>query len=119
MPNLEQERAAHAWKCVQNCGKDYVNLAKSAPALVMGNGLMQTLAFFQSKSKGKDHYSNLNSHIFSWLETRFPEKCKGNNYNNVMSFLHNSDPLKYRQATEETLEFLRWIRQFAAAVESE
>lgn len=45
MPNLEQQRAAYAWNCVQNCSSDYVNLAKSAPALVMGNGLMQTLAF--------------------------------------------------------------------------
>jgi len=115
MLNLEQERAAYAWNCVQNCKSDYVNLAKSAPALIMGNGLMQTLAFLQSK--GKDHHMNLNKHIFDWLKERFPE-CK-NDYNGVMRFLHGSDSLVYRRATEETLELLRWIRQFAAAVDSE
>jgi len=117
MPNLEQKRAAYAWSCVQNCNSDYVNLAKSAPALVMGNGLMQTLAFFQSK--GKDHHNSLNRHIFSRLKNRFPDMCKGEDFKTVTRFLYDSGSIKYRRATEETLELLRWIRQFAAAVESE
>lgn len=112
MPNLEQERAAYAWNCVQNCSSDYVNLAKSAPALIMGNGLMQTLAFF--KSKDKAHHRNLNSHIMEWLHRRF--LCQAD-FAQVMTFLHGADDSSlYRRATEETMELLRWLRQFAAAV---
>lgn len=113
MPNLEQERAAYAWKCVQNCSSDYVNLAKSAPALVMGNGLMQTLAFF--KSKGKNHHNNLNRHIMNWLPRKFPD-CQEEDFASIMTFLHGAESPVYRQATEETMELLRWLRQFAAAV---
>jgi len=111
MPNLEQQRAAYAWNCVQNCSSDYVNLAKSAPALVMGNGLMQTLAFF--KSKNKNHHASLNRHIMEWLHRRFA--CQAD-FTQIMPFLHGADSSVYRQATEETMELLRWLRQFAAAV---
>jgi CRISPR-associated protein Cmr5 len=116
MPNLEQKRAAYAWKCSQNCSSDYVNLSKSAPVLIMGNGLMQTLAFFNSK-KDKQHHEDLNRHIFGWLKKRFPVPKA--DFKSVMEFLHNSKSLTYRQATEETMELLRWIRQFAAAVKGD
>ncbi|RJX26921.1 MAG: type III-B CRISPR module-associated protein Cmr5 [Desulfurivibrio sp.] len=116
MPNLEQERAAYAWGCVQErdiCTTDYVKLSKSAPALVMGNGLMQTLAFF--KSKNKDHHNNLNLHIMNWLAQRFLGR-QTTDFHQIMNFLHGKDSSVYRLATEETMELLRWIRQFAAAV---
>ena len=47
--SLDQLRAAHAWAVVGKSQKnqDFKNLATSAPALIMGNGLMQTLAFYQ------------------------------------------------------------------------
>lgn len=116
MANLEQQRAAYAWRCVQGCSSEYVNLAKSAPALIMGNGLMQTLAFFNSK-KDKAHHEELNNHIFGWLKQRFP--LSKADFRSVMEFLHGSKSLTYRQATEETMELLRWIRQFAAAVKGD
>ena len=55
--SLDQEAAAFAWKRVEknaNGGKpsdDYVNTAKASPALIMSNGLMQTLAYYQAKNK--------------------------------------------------------------------
>ena len=33
-----------------------------------------------------------------------------------MTALHQAEPMVYRQATEEVLALLRWIRQFAPAV---
>ncbi len=116
MPNLEQQRAAYAWECVQKCSSEYVNLAKSAPALIMGNGLMQTLAFFNSKNK--HHHEALNRHIFTWLARRFPD-AKPGDFTSAMKFLHGTTSLSYRQATEETMELLRWIRQLAAAVKED
>lgn len=114
MPSLDRERAAFAWQKVQDCSDEYENLAKAAPALIMTNGLMQTLAFFESK--GKDHHKNLNMHIFEWLGKRFHGEKPKNTFKEIMDFLNSCDSVKYRQATEEVLALLRWIRQFASAV---
>jgi CRISPR-associated protein Cmr5 len=119
MPSIEKERAAFAWQKVQNCSNDYANLAKAAPALIMTNGLMQTLAFFASKKK--PHHDRLNGHIFEWLKRRTDGsfKVSGNHqedFKEVMNYLNNSDSASYRRATEEVLALLRWVRQFASAV---
>lgn len=115
MPStLDQRRAAYAWEKVQGCNNDYCNLAKAAPALIMSNGLMQTLAYYQDK--GKEHHSALSRHLRQWLKHRFDHRFNGDDYQSVMQGLFNTtDAQFYRHATEETLALLRWIRQFAAA----
>lgn len=112
---LDQKRAAYAWEKVQGCNNsDYCNLAKAAPALIMNNGLMQTLAYYQDK--GKDHHKALSLHLCQWLKRRFPNQFERDDYSGVMQSLFNTtDAQIYRQATEEILALLRWIRQFAAA----
>jgi CRISPR-associated protein Cmr5 len=123
MPSLDQERAAYAWAKVQKCSKDYENLAKAAPALIMNNGLMQTLAFF--RAKGKEHHIRLNEHLCEWLGKRFrgvahfPVNDRNPDFESIMPALHHAEPLIYRRATEEALAVLRWIRQFASAVRSD
>jgi len=112
MATLEQQRAAFAWEKVQSCSSKYTNLAKAAPALIMNNGLMQALAFYQSK--GEAHHLTLNRHLCEWLRQRGIVPQPG--FNEVMQALYASDSGKYRRATEETLALLKWIRQFAAAV---
>jgi len=121
MPSLEQHRAYYAWQQVtDHVDKKYANLAKAAPSLVMGNGLMQTLAFF--KSKGESHHLRLCEDICRWLMERFkipPEKSGKKDlgsFGATMVFLHGSEPVQYRRATDEAMELLRWIRQFASAV---
>jgi len=121
MPDLEQERAAVAWKAAEEApNKDYENLAKAAPALIMGNGLMQTLAYFQGK--GKDHHIVLNRQLLNWLCKRFkgrkgfPAETEKDKFGPVMKALYEADSVDYRQATEEALALLKWIRQFAPAV---
>lgn len=112
--DLGQRRAAHAWKCVeQGCNSDYTNLAKSAPALIMSNGLMPTLAFYAAK-KG-DHHAKLLRHIMTWLTQRF-SGIQQADFAGTIRFLHSAHSSDYRRATEESLELLRWIRQFAPAV---
>jgi len=114
----EQERAAFAWKkaMAHSQDKEYANLAKSAPALIMNNGLMQTLAFYESK--GKPHHKALSEHICAWLAEQGFSKDKKKEFRDVMEGLHGkeSSSVKYRRATEETLALLRWIRQFASAL---
>jgi len=113
--SLEQQRAAYAWQCVQGCNREYTGLAKAAPALIMTNGLMQTLAYYQGK--GKDHHLVLSKHLCEWLKKRFPTSFASSDYPAIMqSLFATSDSQLYRQVTEESLALLRWIRQFAAAV---
>ncbi len=121
MPSLEQIRARYAWQQVTHHGdKEYANLAKAAPSLVMGNGLMQTLAFFTSK--GKPHHLRLCEDICRWLMEQFNIPAERSNEEDhwrfyaTMVFLHRSEPVQYRRATDEAMELLRWTRQFASAV---
>ena len=116
---LEQQRAQFAWDCAKEgtalAGDDYRNLAKAAPALIMNNGLMQTLAFYQDK--GKPHHMALAGQLRRWIM-----KCAGGNngqdpgFQPMMDELLRAQPDQYRRATDEALLILRWIRQFAAAL---
>lgn len=121
--SLEQQRAAYAWRCVQDIPKDYDKLAKAAPALIMTSGLMQALAYYQDKGATNhgvmDRYHTLNTHIMRWLSRRFCDKDfpseQSVSFDKIMPGLYNASPELFRRATEETLALLRWIRQFAAA----
>lgn len=107
----DQERAAYAWEVVQGCSSDYKNLAKGAGALIMSNGLMATLAFYQDK--GKDHHKKLLNHILSWIFTQGKNDV---DFVNAMNTLHKAESQSYRNDTQEALDLLRWIRQFASTV---
>lgn len=115
MPDLDQQRAAFAWERVtqakdklRNDYENYKNLTKAAPALVMNNGLMQTLAFFASKDKA--HHRRLRDDILDWLaqQVGLPK-----DYERAMKELFRAESERYRRATEETMHLLRWLRQFA------
>lgn len=115
---LEQQRAQFAWQCaqegVQVAGAEYRNLAKAAPALIMNNGLMQTLAFYQDKNK--DHHRTLATQLRRWIMQRAGGNGQDPGFQPMMEVLLRAQPDQYRQATDETLLILRWIRQFAAAL---
>ena len=112
-PNLDQQRAAYAWQKVQGQNSDYTKLAKGAPALIMNNGLMQTLAYYADKNKS--HHRYLSEHLIDWLAIYLTGKqVTGVPFKTMMDALQNADSQKYRKATEEVLALLRWIRQFAA-----
>jgi len=116
MVDLDQKRAAFAWKRVEQAknkmpeGKysDYKNLAKGAPAMIMNNGLMQTLAFYHSK--GKEHHQLLGDDLVAWMSQEFSMPT---GYREFMNKLFEADSSSYRRATEESMHLLRWLRQFA------
>ena len=117
--SLDQLRSRFAWTCVQHQSPEYRNLAKSAPALIMTSGLMPLLAYLNGKGKG--HHVNLTKHLCSWLCERFPKRISGDGFDIVMSALMGQatgdaaiHARFYQEATEETMNLLRWIRQFAA-----
>lgn len=115
---LEQQRSQAAWSFAQEgvavAGGEYTNLAKAAPALIMNNGLMQTLAFFEDKNKA--HHQALARQLRRWVMMRAGGGDKDPGFKQLMDMLLIADSASYRQATEETLLLLRWIRQFAAAL---
>lgn len=125
---LDQKRAEFAWEKVEAAAQahlivDYTKLAKSAPALIMGSGLMQTLAFLQAKDKPQ--HQALMVALCHWLgrnlggtpvnaHERFPPEPAAD-YSTVMAALWHGPTNLYLRATDESLALLRWIRQFADA----
>ncbi len=109
---LEQKRAKYAWDSVikQNDKEKFKKLAKGAPALVMSNGLMPSLAFWQQKKENQP----IVSVILGWLNER--NITKSSDFKIAMEELQKADMPKFRMATEETLEFLKWLRNFASAL---
>ncbi|MEO0249209.1 MAG: type III-B CRISPR module-associated protein Cmr5 [candidate division WOR-3 bacterium] len=118
LSSRDQERAKAAWKCVSEVqGKEaiekYASLAKSAPVMILTNGLGQTLAFFISKANGRNEYSVLLDHLTQWLYANVPWTTPraGTLIEQVMG---EASP-GYRLATEEALAFLSWVKRFATA----
>lgn len=108
-----QLMAAHAWRAVGNAleKENFVQLAKGAPALVMANGLMQALAYWQAR--GKAGGKALVDIVASWLLKKHGEASK---FEEVMKALHGASSPQFARATREALELLRWVKQFASAL---
>lgn len=118
---LDQKRAAFAWDKAKGCSEEYRKLAKAAPALIMANGLMPTLAFWQSagnenSQRGKAG-KNFCNDVLAWIVSRFASHKVFSpmppDFKSAMDAFHTkADSAFYMQATDEALEFLKWLRQF-------
>jgi CRISPR-associated protein Cmr5 len=113
---LDQQRAADAWQCAQaqSQSKEYVNLAKGLPALIMNSGLLQVMAFLEEKGPKQQHCSVVARDLRAWLRRRFPEVPE--DFDGFMRALMNADSSKFQAITAESLAWLRWLRQLAAAI---
>jgi CRISPR-associated protein Cmr5 len=113
---LEQQRAADAWRCAQGKQKEYVNLAKGIPALIMGSGLLQVMAFLHEKGSkdAQKHCALLAEELRAWVHKRFPEIPK--DFAGFMRSLMDADSRTFQAVTAECLAWLRWLRQIAPAV---
>ena len=112
---LEQQRAKDAWErsgvgVNGHVGKDYVNLSKSLPALIMNSGLMQVMAFLHQK--GESAHGRIAADLRAWLHRRCgtPE-----DFEPFMEAMLNAEPRRYQEVTTETFAWLKWLRQMAAA----
>jgi CRISPR-associated protein Cmr5 len=114
---LEQERAKHAWDCVQEVkdkpfAGDYRTIAVRVPSLIVTNGLGQTLAFLKAKGKGEpgNEHEVLYRHLTDWVGR------KVNADGDLLSWLVNTaTSQQYRLATMEALALLQWLKRFAEA----
>lgn len=122
---LDQQRAALAWgyatSSMAQHGKDYKNLAKGAPALIMNSGLMPTLAFYNGK--GVAHRQLLDD-LIRGISQRLHGRALGVGqggqlYSGFMQTLQKCDSRDYMRTTDEALELLKWIRQFVDAISVE
>jgi CRISPR-associated protein Cmr5 len=114
---LDQQRVADAWQCAQkNQTKEYANLAKGLPALIMNSGLLQVMAFLQEKgdSENQRHCRVLGADLRAWLSRRFPDVPS--EFRAFMEAVMKADPRTFQAATVESLAWLRWLRQLAAAM---
>lgn len=129
---LDQQRAEYAWQAAQRAAQEglidkYTNLAKSVASLIMNSGLMQTLAFLQSK---KDEQHDILLHdLCQWLGrtlgdaglangSRFPTAQQAS-FDKVMNALYQAPSDLYMRANSETMALLRWLRQLADARKSQ
>lgn len=123
---LDQKRAAFAWRCAVRAAdadgtqpREYRNLAKGAPALILNSGLMPTLAFFNDKGGAAQR---LLDDLVRGLRERIdarpsqPEGAGHREFSAFMQHLQAGNARAYLRYTDEALELLRWIRQFVDAV---
>jgi len=118
MRTVEQERANHAWQCVNEVkdkpfAGDYRTIAVKTPSLILTNGLGQTLAFLKAKGKGdpSDEHEVLYQHMSNWLKQQL--KLNGD----LLEWIVNSaNSQQYRLATMEALALLQWLKRFAEAI---
>jgi CRISPR-associated protein Cmr5 len=117
---LDQQRAGFAWDKARAAKKQfpdkdfdkYRNLAKGAPALVMGSGVMAALAFWQSRKEAPA--KQLVSDLLGWLAIR--GLIPNGDFADAMKALTGKQSADYLAVTDETLALLRWLRQCADAV---
>jgi CRISPR-associated protein Cmr5 len=118
----EQERAKKAWELVNSVPNatidSYAALAKSAPVMILTNGLGQTLAFTISKAKSKE-YKLLYDHLNEWLSENVTWSKNDDIDDNLIERVINEKAQGYRMATEEALAFLAWVKRFATALSKE
>lgn len=112
MVSLEQARATHAWQQCQGYGPKHVSVAKSLPALIMGSGLMQTLAFCHQKNGEQEEVA---AQLRQWLNERFFPGSGGAAFEPFMEKLLRADSRTYQMITSEAFAWLKWLRQLAAA----
>jgi len=101
-------------------------MAKGASALIMSNGLMQTLAYYQSRTgNNSTEAEKLATDMLLWLQNSnvlvFPDGAyiADGTFNNTMNALLHTNSTQYMRATQEIMAMLRWLRQFADVLKPE
>ena len=108
---LEQQRARHAWERCAGYRRDAeVKIAKGLPALIMNSGLMQILAFLESKGEA---HQRVSKHLREWLHEK--ELTTRKDFPGVMNDLFDASPRQYQAIMIEAFAWLKWLRQLAPA----
>ncbi len=117
MNTLDQRRAQYAWERANRntVVEGYREMVKGAPALIMGNGLMSALAYYRSRTGSNERAAQLAlDDVLGWLARR---QIVPADFPSAMNAFFEAGAQDVMRATDETLAMLRWLRQFADAVE--
>jgi CRISPR-associated protein Cmr5 len=122
MRMLEQERALFAWEQVSSVRKGNAKVAKDVamyikgmPAMVLANGLGQTLAFLLQKAGGNqtDPEYIVYDILAKWIMDR--RKIYEGPRAHLMKKLIEGDRYLYQQSQEEIWALLVWLKKFSDA----
>ena len=125
MVKLEKGRAEFAYKCVLDAKervfsnnkekqKDYKSYVRKIPAMILSNGLGQTLAFVKAKSDKGNAYELIYKQITEYLKSEHPTRIRmPNEKNELVEWVITRDSVNYKYITKEVLAFLNWLRRFA------
>ena len=128
-PTLDQRRAQHAWKTVEQAKaslkakkdkEDFAREAKRLPVRIKTAGLGQALAFLLAKAKsdkGEDARGRLLVALGDWLlkERELATRPNAAADRVLIQTLINGDANLLRRATEEALLYLQWLTRFSEA----
>jgi CRISPR-associated protein Cmr5 len=111
---LSQQRAAHAWKAVEDAcrGNDFAEFhdqAKKLPMRIRASGLGQSFAFLSAKQKAK----GLRKSIAEWCVAR--RLLEESDDEAVARKFRECSSSEMRVLTAEVLAYLEWIVRFADA----
>ncbi len=110
MNTLEQKRADNAWKQSEKFRKEHEKVVKSMPMQIIRCGLMQTVAYLESKD---ETHKKVGEALRTWLNQQYDEISP--NFNEFMNDLLNIDSQRYQNLTTEALAWLKWLRYMASA----
>ncbi|MBN2452281.1 MAG: type III-B CRISPR module-associated protein Cmr5 [Lentisphaeria bacterium] len=122
MKNMDQTRARSALDCTTQCGAEgrsvlqqpgEGNCLSGYPSLILGNGLLPTLAF--SIDKGRQHRRVANA-IAYHLDVVGIVRHSDPTAETLRDALSDrgADALLLQRATDETLAFLSFLKRFAS-----
>jgi len=117
---LSQERADFALKVIKKYEKEhnareYSSIIKRLPAMILQNGLGQSIAFLLAKSKDNKGNPQPQGFVYQdlskWIIDRvYKEPSKG-----LIDHIISNNSRKYQQAQYEALALLNWMKKFADA----
>ncbi|HOP69176.1 MAG: type III-B CRISPR module-associated protein Cmr5 [Dethiobacteria bacterium] len=122
---LQQERAQHALKRIQDAAEKYednedrkkfVSYAESTPASILINGLGQAMATLLAQAKGdqNDPHWAIYDALKDWLCRDNPiapyKGCR-----DLITAITEGDRDSYLYAQAEALAYLEWYKKFAVA----
>ena len=114
MTTLAQQRSAFALEQLGYVTQDregFKKLVMGLPAMILGNGFGQTLAFLLAK--GTDKHIQAFAIITNWLRAR--QVLTGPDNFQVMLEISQLPQHTYLQAQDEALALLEWVKRYADA----
>mgnify|MGYP000985804818 CR=1 FL=1 len=110
-----QQRSAYALEMVsavpENKKKDFATFSAGVPAMILQNGLGQTLAFLCSK--GTDKHTIMLEIIKNWVARVL--RVSNQNDREFIRGISAMEQSQYLEAQQEVLRLLEWVKRYANA----